>query len=73
MTGDAQTVDSGIIPLDFDLGEDFIEIDAYDTTKEDFDKKKKNLQKKRDRLRNPTRAMKKRALQKLVDEEEWEI
>lgn len=73
MTGNCQALDSGAIQLNFDIGDDCIEIETQDTTLEEFDKKKRNQQKKRDRLRNPTRAMKKRQLQREFDEEEWEI
>ena len=61
-----------------EFGEDYLEIDVFDCDEEVLAKRQRqmnNRKEKRQRLQNPTRAMKKRELQKIVEEEfdeEWE-
>ena len=86
MTGDGQVQEAQSISFDF--GEDVLVIPLYDNDErhnpeiarrqaEEREKQRHTeeykKQKKRQRLQNPTRAMKKRELQKMIEEEEeWE-
>lgn len=64
------------ITIDFNnLGDDVLTVPVYDGGKEEYEIRKTEERKKREkyqRLKNPTRAMKKRELQDMIDEE-WEI
>lgn len=72
---------TGVLEVNFDEleTEDALVIPVYDCTKEQFEEMKahnerlsqeRKKQEKRKRLQNPTRAMKKRELQRLIEEEE---
>lgn len=76
--------ETGFKQLDFDIEEDALIIQAYSNTKEEYlqameeelTKKANEEYKKKEkykRLKNPTRAMQKRELQKLIDEEERDL
>lgn len=76
MSGDGNIRDSGVVDLDFNIGDDCITIQAFDCTREQFEemeRKNRNKKAKQKRLKNPTRAMKKRQLQDLIDEEEIDL
>ena len=64
----AEVIDHGSITLDTSAA-DYITIPLEDTTPEQYEQLRKQKEKK-NRLKNPTRAMKKRELQQLIDEEE---
>lgn len=86
MSGDKKIRDAGTIDLDFNMGNDVITIPAYDDDEEhnieiaraqaEARRKNKDYKKsqKYKKYKNPTRAMKKQELQKIIrEEEEWEI
>lgn len=84
MTGDGQVQEAQSISFDF--GKDVLVIPLYDNDErhnpevakqQEIDRRKTQEQKKNakyKKYKNPTRAMKKRELQQLIEEEEeWEI
>lgn len=75
MSGTGEILEAQVVDLDFNIGEDCVTIEAFDCTREEFEemqRKSKNKREKIQKLKNPTRAMKKRELQELIDEEDWE-
>ena len=70
MRGDGEMVAAQQISFKESDFEDAIVIPVYDNTPEIQEKRKKNA--KYNRLKNPTRAMRKQELQQLIDEEEWD-
>lgn len=76
MSGSGEILDAQVVDLNFDIGEDCITIEAFDCTREEFEemqRKAKNKKEKYKKLKNPTRAMKKKQLRELIDEEDWEL
>ena len=73
---DSGIKDAGAIQLDFEVAdEDILTIQVFDGGKDEYLQQQEQRKKKKEkyqRLKNPTRAMKKRELQKLVEEEEWD-
>ena len=67
---DAEVVDHGSVVLD-PTAADYITIPLEDTTPEQYEQLRKQRE-KRKRLKNSTRAMKKRELQQLIDEEDYD-
>lgn len=67
---DAEVVDHGSVVLD-PAAADYITIPLEDITPEQYEQLKKQRE-KRNRLKNPTRAMKKKELQQLIDEEDYD-
>ena len=66
----AEVVDHGSVVLD-PAAADYITIPLEDTTLEQYEQLRKQKE-KRKRLKNPTRAMRKKELQQLIDEEDYD-
>ena len=66
----AEVVDHGSVVLD-PAAADYITISLEDTTPEQYEHLRKQ-RKRRNRLKNHTRAIKKRELQQLIDEEDYD-
>lgn len=69
MQGNGEILDSGSFKSEF--ASEYIVIPVYDNTPEQNEERKKRAKAKR--LKNPTRAMKKQELKRLIEEEENEI
>ena len=67
---DAEVVDHGSVVLD-PAAADYITIPLEDTTLEQYEQLRKQKE-KRKKLKNPTRAMRKKELQQLIDEEDYD-
>lgn len=68
MRGNGEIIDSGTFKISQDSKE-CITIPVYENTKEQ--NKERNKRQKANRLKNPTRAMKKQEIQKIIDED-WD-
>ena len=69
MQGDGKVLDSG--SFEPEPAQEYIVIPVYNNTPEQEAERKKRLKAKR--LKNPSRAMKKQELRKIIEEEENEI
>jgi len=67
----AEVVDHESVVLDSVAADNYIAIPLEDTTSEQYEQLRKQRE-KRNKLKNPTRAMKKRELQQLIDEEDYD-